>query len=133
MKFEIAGLYKKLRAWSRLLIHKAKFYSREWINQVIQTQTTWYQEAHDWIGGRLPSLINRYDRSPNWFKRGLFYLPWLILVAITLNYFNVFDRGPAIKSVQNPNVVEVNQDLRKMIADGKIQVAPFVEELRTSG
>jgi cobalt-zinc-cadmium efflux system membrane fusion protein len=81
----------------------------------------------------LPSLINRYDRSPNWFKRGLFYLPWLILVAITLNYFNVFDRSPAIKSVQNPNVVEVNQDLRKMITDGKVQVAPFVEELRTSG
>jgi cobalt-zinc-cadmium efflux system membrane fusion protein len=50
-----------------------------------------------------------------------------------LNYFNVFDRSPVIKSVQDPNVVVVNEDLRKMVTDGKAQIAPFVEELRASG
>ncbi len=55
------------------------------------------------------------------------------MLVITLNYFDVFDRNPPIKSVQDPNVVEVNQDLRKMIGDGKVQIAPFIEELRTSG
>ncbi|WP_162786145.1 biotin/lipoyl-binding protein [Polynucleobacter necessarius] len=52
---------------------------------------------------------------------------------ITLNYFNAFDRSPAIKSAQDSNVVVVNTDLHKMIADGKAQVSPFVEELRASG
>ncbi len=52
---------------------------------------------------------------------------------ITLNYFNVFDRSPAVKSVQDPNVVVVNEDLHKMIADGKALNAPFIEELRASG
>jgi cobalt-zinc-cadmium efflux system membrane fusion protein len=68
-----------------------------------------------------------------WFKKGMFCLPWICVFIIVLNYFNVFDRRPTVKSVQDPNVVVVNEDLRKMIADGKAQVSPFVEELRASG
>jgi cobalt-zinc-cadmium efflux system membrane fusion protein len=81
----------------------------------------------------VPVVTQRYDAGPAWLKKGLFYLPWGVLLVMTLNYFNVFDRSPAIKSVQDPNVVVVNPDLHKMISDGKVQVAPFVEELRASG
>jgi cobalt-zinc-cadmium efflux system membrane fusion protein len=52
---------------------------------------------------------------------------------IILNYFNVFDRSPSIKSVQDPNVVIVNNDLRNMITDSRIFTGTFVEELRASG
>jgi cobalt-zinc-cadmium efflux system membrane fusion protein len=60
-------------------------------------------------------------------------LPWFGLFLIILNYLNVFDRSPAIKSVQDPNVVIVNNDLRNMITDGRISTESFVEELRASG
>ena len=133
MKSEIAHLYKQMKALVELLASKAKIHLQEWFNQVIQNQNQWYQVVHDWIADRLPATVDRYDRSPHWIKRGFFYLPWALLLVVTLNYFNVFDRSHPIKSVQDPNVVEVNQDLRKMIADGKVQIAPFVEELRAAG
>ena len=60
-------------------------------------------------------------------------MPWFGLFLIILNYLNVFDRSPAIKSVQDPNVVIVNNDLRNMITDGRISTESFVEELRASG
>ena len=115
------------------LFRKLNRYSREWTAQVIQTQTSWYEIAHDWIATHAPVITNRYDGAPQWLKKGLFYLPWLCAFLVTLNYFNVFDRKPTVKSVQDPNVVLVNQDLQKMISNGKAQVAPFVEELRASG
>ena len=133
MKQEFAEFMKKLRVWKTFLSQKVKLYSKEWSGQVIQTQNHWYQIAHDWIAGRAPAVTTRYDSSPHWFKKGMFYLPWFCLFIIVLNYFNVFDRRPTIKSVQDPNVVVVNEDLRKIITDGKAQVSPFVEELRASG
>jgi cobalt-zinc-cadmium efflux system membrane fusion protein len=81
----------------------------------------------------VPVVTQRYDAGTSLAEKGLFYLPWVVLLVMTLNYFNVFDRSPAIKSVQDPNVVVVNPDLHKMISDGKVQVAPFIEELRASG
>jgi cobalt-zinc-cadmium efflux system membrane fusion protein len=92
-----------------------------------------YAQAHQWVAGHAPVITKNYDKTPPWFKKGAFYLPWFCAFIIILNYFNVFDRSPAIKSVQDPNVVIVNEDLHKMIADGKAQVSPFVEELRASG
>ena len=133
MKQKIAALINKIRDWTSFLLEKVKFYSREWLGQVVQTQDHWYQMAHDWSASHVPAVTGRYDRSPNWLKRSLFYLPWLCVFIVTLNYFNVFDRSPAIKSVQDPNVVVVGEDLHKMIADGKVQIAPFIEELRASG
>ena len=133
MKQEFAEFMKKLRVWKTFLSQKVKLYSKEWSGQVIQTQNHWYQIAHDWIAGHAPVVTTRYDSSPHWFKKGMFYLPWFCLFIIVLNYFNVFDRRPTIKSVQDPNVVVVNEDLRKIITDGKAQVSPFVEELRASG
>ena len=133
MKQELVVFIRKLRVWKTFLVRKVKLHSKEWSGQVIQTQNSWYQIAHDWIAGHAPAIATRYDRSPVWFKKGMFYLPWICVFIIVLNYFNVFDRRPTVKSVQDPNVVVVNEDLRKMIADGKAQVSPFVEELRASG
>jgi cobalt-zinc-cadmium efflux system membrane fusion protein len=133
MKEKIAQLIKFISHWKTVLLEQAKRYLTEWLGQVTQTQNQYYQLAHDWLGTRVPVITQRYDAGPAWLKKGLFYLPWVLLLVMTLNYFNVFDRSPAIKSVQDPNVVVVNSDLHKMISDGKVHVAPFVEELRASG
>ena len=133
MKQEIAALITKLKVWNSYIVGKVKLYAREWLGQVVQVQNDWYQMAHEWMVTHAPAVIGRYDQSPYWLKRSLFYLPWLCAFLIVLNYFNVFDRRPVIKSVQDPNVVVVNQDLRKMMTDGKVQVAPFIEEIRASG
>lgn len=133
MKQEFVGFMRKLGVWGTFLLQKVKLHSKEWSEQAIQTQNNWYQIAHDQIAAHTPVITTRYDRSPQWFKKGMFYLPWFCVFVIVLNYFNVFDRRPTVKSIQDPNVVVVNEDLRKMITDGKAQVSPFVEELRASG
>ncbi len=133
MKQEFVGFMRKLGVWGTFLLQKVKLHSKEWSEQAIQTQNNWYQIAHDQITAHAPVITTRYDRSPQWFKKGMFYLPWFCVFIIVLNYFNVFDRRPTVKSIQDPNVVVVNEDLRKMITDGKVQVSPFVEELRASG
>jgi cobalt-zinc-cadmium efflux system membrane fusion protein len=133
MKQKLSVMMNKLKVWKRFLVTKLKFHSKVLFNQIIQTQNQLYQHAHQWISDHVPAISTRYDGSPQWLKRGVFYLPWFCVFIIILNYFNVFDRRPTIKSVQDPNVVVVNQDLRKIITDGKAQVSPFVEELRASG
>ena len=133
MKQELSVVMNKLKVWKRFLVTKLKFHSKVLFDQIIQTQNQLYQHAHQWIADHVPAIAIRYDASPQWLKRGVFYLPWFCVFIIILNYFNVFDRRPTIKSVQDPNVVVVNQDLRKIITDGKAQVSPFVEELRASG
>ena len=133
MNQELSKLLKKVKVWKTFLVRKIKFHTKEFLGQVVQAQNQLYGQAHLWIAGHVPAVTNQYDKTPSWFKKGIFYLPWFCAFIIILNYFNVFDRSPAIKSVQDPNVVVVNQDLHKMIADGKAQVSPFVEELRASG
>ena len=133
MNQEFAKLLIKVKVWKTFLVRKIKFHKKELVSQVFQTQTQLYEQVHQWIAGHAPILTTNYDKTPPWFKRGVFYLPWFCAFVIILNYFNVFDRSPTIKSVQDPNVVVVNEDLHKMIADGKAQVSPFVEELRASG
>ncbi len=133
MKQEFAKFMRKLRVWKTFLVRKVKLHSKEWSGQVIQTQNHWYHVAHDWIAVHAPAIATRYDGSPQWLKKGMFYLPWICIFIIVLNYFNVFDSRPTVKSVQDPNAVVVNEDLRKIIADGKAQISPFVEELRASG
>jgi cobalt-zinc-cadmium efflux system membrane fusion protein len=128
----IATLGKFKELYSRYTA-TAKVYVREWIAVTIKTQNDWYAYTHEWFSLHLPQVARRYDQSPQWTQKGLFYLPWLFLFLIILNYFNVFDRSPIIKSVQDPNVVIVNADLRSMIADGPISTRSFVEELRASG
>lgn len=133
MKQGIMTTISQVKNWVRLRINQLLFYSKDWLKQLTTYQSQLYGTAHQWLSGQLPLATQTYDRSPQWLKKGFFYLPWFLAILIVLNYFNVFDREPVIKSVQDPNVVVVNEDLRKMIADGKAQVAPFVEELRASG
>ncbi|MBU3574854.1 efflux RND transporter periplasmic adaptor subunit [Polynucleobacter sp. UK-Mo-2m-Kol15] len=123
---KLKELYARYRAVAKVLI-------QEWIAIVIKTQNDWYALTHEWFSAHLPRVAQRYDKSPPWAQKGLFYFPWFCLFLIILNYFNVFDRSPTIKSVQDPNVVIVNEDLRNMITDGRADTDSFVEELRASG
>lgn len=133
MNPELSKTLKKLKVWKNFVVRKIKFHKKELLDQILQTQNQLYLRAHQWIAEHAPVVTTNYDKTPAWFKKGTFYLPWFCAFIIILNYFNVFDRNPPIKSVQDPNVVVVNEDLRKMIADGKVQDAPFIEELRASG
>ena len=103
------------------------------LSQVVQTQAKIYQSVHEWMTQIAPSLGSLIDRMPKWIKNVFFVIPWLLACLITLNYFNVFDEKPVLKTVQDPNVVMVNADLHKLIVDGTAKVMPFVEELRASG
>jgi len=133
MNPELAKAIKKLKVWKSFVVRKIKFHKKELLDQILQTQNQLYLRAHQWIAEHAPVVTTNYDKTPPWFKKGTFYLPWFCAFIIVLNYFNVFDRSPTVKSVQDPNVVVVNEDLHKMIKDGKVQIAPFVEELRASG
>ena len=133
MKQQVTTLMDKLKEWSALGIAYVKSYSRDWPNQIVAYQNQLYDLTHHWFTSNAPWLAERYDQFPPLLRKGFFYLPWLCVFLIILNYFNVFDRSPTIKFVQDPNVVVVNEDLRKMIEDGTVKVSPFIEELRASG
>jgi cobalt-zinc-cadmium efflux system membrane fusion protein len=133
MKQELRKMVNQLRTWNTYLIEKVKFHSKAGLELIVSTQKDWYSNAHEWIASHAPSIASKYDQSPPWLKKTAFYLPWLCAGLIVLNYFNVFDSRPSIKSVQDPNVVMINADLRKMIIDGKVQASPFIEVLRVSG
>ncbi|MBU3560532.1 efflux RND transporter periplasmic adaptor subunit [Polynucleobacter hallstattensis] len=133
MKQEFTAMTDQLKAWYTQYLAIAKVYVQEWIAVVIKTQNDLYVLTHEWFTAHLPRVAQQYDKSPQWTQKSLFYLPWFCLFLIILNYFNVFDRSPSIKSVQDPNVVIVNTDLRNMITDGRIYTGTFVEELRASG
>ena len=133
MKQEFMTAVQKLKElYSRYKVI-AKAYAQEWIDITIKTQNDWYAYTHEWFSLHLPRVAQQYDKSPQWTQKGLYYFPWFCLFLIILNYFNVFDRSPTIKSVQDPNVVIVNADLRSMIANGPVSTRAFVEELRASG
>ena len=133
MKQKFTIMMDQLKAWYTQYLAIAKVYAQQWIAVVIKTQNDLYVLTHEWFSAHLPRVAQQYDKSPQWTQKSLFYLPWFCLFLIILNYFNVFDRSPSIKSVQDPNVVIVNNDLRNMITDGRIYTGTFVEELRASG
>ena len=133
MKQEFIAKIDKLKELYARYRAVAKVHVQKWIAIVIKTQNDWYAPTHEWFSTHLPRVAQQYDRSPQWTQKGLFYFPWFCLFLIILNYFNVFDRSPTIKSVQDPNIVIVNADLRKMITDGNLYTGSFVEELRASG
>jgi len=133
MKQEFMTAIGKLKELYARYMAIAKAYAQEWIVITIKTQNDWYAYTHEWFSLHLPRVAQQYDKSPQWTQKGLYYFPWFCLFLIILNYFNVFDRSPTIKSVQDPNVVIVNADLRSMIANGPVSTRAFVEELRASG
>ena len=133
MKQEFITAIAQLKKWYSHYKTVATGHVQEWMATTIKTQNDVYALIHEWFIAHLPRVALQYDKSPQWAQKGLFYLPWFCLFLIILNYFNVFDRSPAIKSVQDPNVVIVNDDLRSMITDGVLNTGAFVEELRASG
>jgi cobalt-zinc-cadmium efflux system membrane fusion protein len=133
MKQHFLATVDKFKEFYSRYMAIVKAYAREWAAVIVKTQNDFYTFTHEWFSQNLPRVAQQYDKSPQLAQKGLFYLPWFCLFLIILNYFNVFDRSPTIKSVQDPNVVIVNDDLRGMITDGKIQTDSFVEELRASG
>jgi cobalt-zinc-cadmium efflux system membrane fusion protein len=133
MKQEFMAAVGKFKELYSRYMAMAKVHARASIAIIIKTQNDLYNYTHEWFTAHIPAVASRYDKSPQWAQKGLFYFPWFCLFLIILNYFNVFDRSPIIKSVQDPNVVIVNADLRSMIADGPVTTRSFVEELRASG
>ncbi len=122
-----------IQSWYVQYMSIAKVYTRKWATDVISAQNNMYTLTHDWFTSHVPSIAKQYDKAPQWTQKGLFYLPWFCLFLIILNYFNVFDRKPSVKLVQDPNIVILNKDLRSMITDGRVYSGSFVEELRASG
>ena len=100
---------------------------------VIVNQKKMYKSFHDQVEQSVPQATYWYDKVPRFFKAILLLLPWIVGSLVALHYFNIFDKAQVIKSVQDPNIVIVSSDLRKMVVDGTLQILPFVEELRASG
>ncbi len=119
------------------MILKIKTSALEQINAGIQSiqegQKNLYAQVRQWLIQQSPQTIEKYDASPSWIKTSLLWLPWVLLVLLTLYYFDVFDPKPKPRYVQDPSVVYVNEDLSKMIKNGQVKTAAFVEELRVSG
>ncbi len=103
------------------------------IHAVRDWQKQGYSQIRELVKQKAPALLQKYDASPSWVKPGLFILPWVLITLLTLYYFDVFDSKPMPRLIQDPGVVYVNDDLSKMIKNGQVKLAPFVEELRVSG
>jgi len=81
----------------------------------------------------MTAFFKIYNQLPQLVKRLLLLVPLLLAILVTVMYFKIFDKTPIIKNVQDPNIVFVNDDLRAIIQDGKVELIPFVEVLRASG
>jgi cobalt-zinc-cadmium efflux system membrane fusion protein len=81
----------------------------------------------------MTAFFKIYNKLPQLVKRLLLLIPLLLAILVTVMYFKIFDKTPIIKNVQDPNIVFVNDDLRAIIQDGKVELIPFVEVLRASG
>lgn len=81
----------------------------------------------------MTAFFKIYNKLPQLVKRLVLLVPLLLAILVTVMYFKIFDKTPIIKNVQDPNIVFVNDDLRAIIQDGKVELIPFVEVLRASG
>ena len=81
----------------------------------------------------MTAFFKLYNELPQFIKRLVLLVPLLLAILVTVMYFKIFDKVPIIKNVQDPNIVFVNDDLRSIIQDGKVELIPFVEVLRASG
>ena len=133
MNPQLLILLKQIRDQLIALKNRLLQYAEEAYDSTRATQKQFYSQVFNWLAVRMPAFTDTYLQAPAWFKKGLFILPWLVVVLSTLNYFDVFDPKPTVKYVQDPNIVYVNDDLRKMIQDGKLELGQFTEEVRVSG
>ena len=103
------------------------------IQSVLEWQKQVYAQIREFVGKKSPEALQKYDASPGWVKTSLIWLPWALIVLLTLYYLDVFDSKPKPLLIQDPSIVYVNDDLSKLVKNGQAKVAPFVEELRVSG
>ncbi|NCV77914.1 MAG: biotin/lipoyl-binding protein, partial [Burkholderiaceae bacterium] len=103
------------------------------IHAIRDWQKQGYGQIREFANQKAPVVLQKYDASPAWVKSGFFILPWVVVVLLTLYYFDVFDSKPTPRLIQDPSIVYVNDDLSKLIKNGQVKLAPFVEELRVSG
>ena len=103
------------------------------IHAIQDWQKQGYGQIREFVNQKAPAVLQKYDASPAWVKSGFFLMPWVVVVLLTLYYFDVFDSKPTPRLIQDPGVVYVNDDLSKLIKNGQVKLAPFVEELRVSG
>jgi cobalt-zinc-cadmium efflux system membrane fusion protein len=133
MNPQLLILLKQIRDQLIVLKNRLLKHIEEAYDSTMATQKQLYSQVFNWLAVRVPAFTDTYLQAPVWFKKGLFVLPWLIVVLSTLHYFDAFDPKPAVKYVQDPNIVYVNDDLRSMIKDGKAELGQFTEEVRVSG
>jgi cobalt-zinc-cadmium efflux system membrane fusion protein len=133
MKSAFKKILQQLGVSKTFLVKKLQVHGKGFIEITLGTQKAWYGKAHEWIFAHAPIISNKYDQLPAGVKKSMLFLPWLCIFLILLNYFSVFDVKPPIKSAQDPTVVMINADLRKMTANGKVEMSSFIEELRVSG
>jgi cobalt-zinc-cadmium efflux system membrane fusion protein len=133
MNPQLLILLKQMRDQLIVLKNRALQYLKEAYENVLASQKQLYDQIFNWLAVRVPAFTDTYLQAPAWFKKGLFILPWLIIVLSTLNYFDVFDPKPAVKYIQDPNIVYMSDDLRNMIKHGKVELGQFTEEVRVSG
>ena len=103
------------------------------IHAIRDWQKQGYGQIREFVNQKAPVVLQKYDASSAWVKSGFFILPWVVVVLLTLYYFDVFDSKPTPRLIQDPSIVYVNDDLSKLIKNGQVKLAPFVEELRVSG
>jgi membrane fusion protein, heavy metal efflux system len=103
------------------------------IHAIRDWQKQGYAQIREFVNQKAPAVLQKYDASQAWVKTGFFILPWVVVILLTLYYFDVFDSKPTPRLIQDPGVVYVNDDLSKLIKNGQVKLAPFVEELRVSG
>ena len=117
--------------------HKTRTLIQEQFTTGLHSVRDWqkqgYGQIRELVAKKSPNVLQQYYSSPGWMKTGLFFLPWVLVVLLTLYYFDAFDSRPRPAYIQDPSVVYVNDDLSKMVKNGQVRLAPFIEELRVSG
>jgi len=103
------------------------------VNVIKDLQSHANKNTRTWLGGVAPVVLETFDKLPESLRKVAPFLPWIFLLLFTLNLFGYFDKTPAQVRAQNPNIVYVNEDIEKMVTEGKAVVGPFVEVIRVPG
>ena len=74
MKQEIITMFSKAKQWISVGINQALFYCKDWLNQVATYQAQLYSIAHQWLASQLPSAIQRYDQSVEYWRDHINYV-----------------------------------------------------------
>ena len=75
--------------------HKTRTLIQEQFTTGLHSVRDWqkqgYGQIRELVAKKSPNVLQQYDSSPGWMKTGLFFLPWVLVVLLTLYYFDAFD------------------------------------------